>query len=276
MDFSLIERHPWWTAGIVVGGGVLLYVVLHRGSGSSSASTGVAYSGADPALANANASLQAATQQQQAQLQGLSIQAQAQLGLAAIGADVSKYSTRASQDVTDFQTAAQLQLGLGTLDTQYKMAALSAAQQMNTVNALVAAFRGPTAGAASGSAPGAVAPPAGAVYPAPYSTVTNPISQGVSQVSPSVAAPVNVPVYSTAPTDRAIIPGGTQLIPFPSYTPVGAWPNKAAIDYNQQLQIDWQNATLAANNNNNRNQCLANADQSRGQPNYGALVAACG
>ncbi len=282
MDFSLIEHHPWATAGIVLGGGVLLYFVLRRGSSSSDAQTGYyaapASGGAASTATDNTVALQ--TQQMNTYLAGLSLQGATQVNLASISADVAKYTTGLTAEVTDTQTAAQLDLGKSTLDAATKQAEINAGITSKYIDALVAVFTGSKNPA---------------VNPAPVTT-GNPI---VVQVQPSggytVTPPTGtggaVPIYTggtnpgTLPPGYSVIggpqpgdaplAGGTQLLPSPNYAQCSPW-DTACVMGNQQMGIDYQNALIGANNTNNRNQCLANAARNAGEPNYAALIAACG
>jgi hypothetical protein len=199
MDFSLIEDHPWITAGAVLGGGFLLYLVIHHQSSGGGGTTVVSTAGqapqVDPTVA---AQITAQQQQLQAQLAGLTIQGNTQIGLAQISAnvqtqtaqmtqDVTNKQTAAAQEVQDTTTAAQLQLGLGTLDAQVQGKQIDAAVQIANINAILAAF-GVSKANTVGSTP-----------------VSNSSGNPVQVIYPPTNVTVNAPTYST-PTPS--VPGG--------------------------------------------------------------------
>lgn len=299
MDFSLLEKHPYETGAIVLGGGFLLFLIMRRG-GSSTPAASVGYANAgDPNAAAYNAQ----AMQAQAAIQGLNIQGATQISLAQIGADVSRFSTSAGVDVTDNQTAAQLALGLGTLGAQVETTRISAGIQAKYIDAIVAAFRG--------TAPASVTP-------GPISTSTGGYSP-TSQITPAQSVSIPTPTYNTnAPgvggtnpgtnppgsswfcltghncdpvsgfdlTARlngdtqparitAPLAGGTLLAAYPNYETCDPR-DTACVMRNQGASINWENLTITNNDANNRNRCLANAEMSRGFANYGALVSACG
>jgi hypothetical protein len=282
MDFELIERHPWMTGGIVLGGGFLLYLLLrHRQASSATGQAAVAVAGGvDPQTAALQAQAAAQQTQMQGYISGLQIQGGTQVSLAQIGADVSKYTTGASADVANQQTAAQLALGVNTNAAIVAQSQINADVQMKSIDAIVAAFRGNQNPSVS---PG----------PVTYSTPGNPNPTG--QTLPQSPVNVSTPTYiSSNPALGAtnpgslppgsvvatpggpIVPGGQLLVPLPNYIPVGAWPDAQIVAKNQQTQVDWENATLQANAVNNKNQCIANANLSKGYANYDSLMAACG
>jgi len=266
MDFSLIERHPWATTGIVLGGGFLLYLVFRgRGGSGGSSAGGVVYTGADPASANANAALAAQAQSTQAGLSAIQLQGATQIQLASIGADLSKFQTAAAQEAQDRQTQAQYGVALGTIGGQVELANIQANVQMKIIDAIVNAFRGGSSAVNPGNVPTGT----------PYGVVSNPVPQVTSQITP----PIPVSISNGGSSDGGqfdIIPGGTQLVPYPNLVYQGAWPDANVVQANVNSVVDWQNKTLAANAANNRAQCLANAERSRGYANYDSLVAACG
>ncbi len=276
MDFSLIEHHPWATAGIVLGGGFVLYLVLRRGSsGQAATQTTYAAAAADPQTAQLQA--QAAAQQTQVQgyIAGLQLQGATQISLAQIGADLGKYQTAATVDVTDFQTAGQVQLGLATLDAATEQARINAGLQGKYIDAIVAAF----GGSANTANPATVANPI--VTPSSGSP-TNPTVQSAPPTYAYVPTPGGTQSYpvgsynpATIPPGSAPLPGGTELVPRPDYANCNPW-DVACVANNQAMNVSWENASVAAQSANNRNQCLANAQLSAGRDNYASLVAACG
>lgn len=142
MDFSYIHEHPWITAGAILGGGFVLYLILHkRSTAGTDAGSTVYYSGTtqqDP-----NAAAYAAQQQQtQAALAALSLQGQTQIGLANIGAGLQSQTVTASQEVQDRQIDAQKDLGMGTLGAQVQLAQIQANTQMSYIDAIIQAFTG--------------------------------------------------------------------------------------------------------------------------------------
>src|SRR5262249_18373358 len=146
---------------------------------------------------------------------------------------------------------------------QLELAKVDAGVQIATLDALVAAFRG---------SPTATQTPTIAPYNPNMPTVANPTSTITQTVA---AAPTN-PGTTYIPPAYTPGTGSGQLVPTPSYIPVGAWPNAADVYANQQTQITWENNTLAAQTAANHAQCLANASLSKGYGNYSSLVAACG
>jgi hypothetical protein len=180
MDFTLLHEHPWATVGVIAGGGLLLFIVFHRGSSGGTVASGPTYSGADPAtVASANA-LQAQQDQISGSVQGLTIQGQTQIALAQISAGSQNKNVDASQDVTNRQTAAQLQLGLGTLGAQVAITQIQADAQMSLISRLIGAFSGPgvTGGGTVAQNPGGYS--GTPVFNAPGNPVitANPIVQG--------------------------------------------------------------------------------------------------
>jgi hypothetical protein len=277
-----VREHPWLAALIILGGGFLLFLILRRrGSGSGGATGsgggGVYVAGPSDAATQADAQLQALQIQTQAQLQGIGVQSQTQLAMAQLGADVSKLNIAATAQSTDIGTAAQLQYGLATVNAQVALANIDATLQMHTIDAIVGAYQG-----------------SAATVPAPVSSAATPAPSIITQAGPMTPVTVTPPVYgnivkgvmppnfippggSMTPGGSVpdVIPGGTQLVPNYNVIPVGAWPNVADVNTNTQDQINWENQTVNANRENNRAQCFANAELSRGYPNYDSLIAAC-
>lgn len=263
MDFGLIERHPYMTGGIVLGGGFLLYLVF-RGRGGSSAP--VSYVGGATATDPNAAAIQAQQTQMQAYVTGLQLQGATQISLAQIGADVSRNNVAAAASVSNTQTAAELALGLGSQNAVVSQTRINADIQLRYIDAIVAAFTGHPSISPSPSGvptPGAINP---TFQPAPMQP-TYPSTPGGTGGS----APVNF--GGTNP--GTIIPGGQQLVP--SYSVPYCDPRDVAcVMHNQDLSISYYNSVNDAQARNNRNQCLANAELSRGRENYSALVSACG
>jgi hypothetical protein len=280
MDFELIERHPWATAGIVVVGGFVVYLIFRGGGSSAAAATspnGVAYypapAGTDPTAA----ALQAQQDQISAALSATNIQAQTQLGLATISAGVSNTNVAAQQDVTNKQTAAQLALGIGTLQAQVDLAQIQANSELDAIRAIAAAYGG---GSGSGSGGGISSIPT-----TPGGGTTNQIGPVVPVQIPSSfgAAPSpgitglgtldtgNYPVLAVG----APVLVNTPLEPAAAYTPVGAWPSASVVSSNTLQSVEQQNAGLESNNVNNFNACMASAALSQGKPNYDAIVGQC-
>ncbi len=207
MDFSLLHEHPWTTVAIIGGGGLILFIVLRGRGASSSGGQTIVNSGADPSVTAANSALSAQQDQIQGSLSGLSIQGQTQLALGQLAAGVQTHTIDASQDITNRQTAAQLQYGLGTLDAQVASEALSAGIQSKYIDALVAAFRGP--GVTGG---GGVAANVGGYNGTPIlNSPTNPVNQYIPMTQG-----VTYPAAGT---------GGTAPT---SPTPAGSWPSMAS------------------------------------------------
>lgn len=275
MDFSLIEKHPWVTTGIVFGGGFLLFLVMRsRSSTTAPAATGTSYVGVDPATAQLNAQTAAQASQSATYIQGLNIQGATQVSLAQIGADASKYSIGASAETVDTQTAAQLALGLGTLNAQVQTTAIGASVQMKYIDAIVAAFTG-------NSNPSISTPPVSTPVfgqPTPSSQTTPPVYVYV-QSPGGTGGTYPVAVGGTNPgtlaPGSAPLPGGTLLTPYPQYANCDPR-DVACVMGNGVVNVNWENSSVANNAQNNRNQCLANAAMSKGMPNYNALVSACG
>lgn len=278
-DFTLIHEHPWWTLGIVAGGGFVLYLILHKSSASSTDASGqVVYAGTsggvDPTVA-----AQIAAQQAQitGQVQGLALQGQTQVAVAQIGAGVQAQTITATQDVTNRQTDAQLQLGLGSIGGQVALAQIAAGVQMSYIDAIVQAFTGnhpitnptPTTTTPVGNDPGnpiqTVLPPQTTLpYPVPTGTGTGGVPLG-NQYPTSTY----VPSYQIPPD---ALP---QILPKPNpaiCSPFDASCIQGNIDQNAQFNQD-VTAQRAADNHA---LCLSNAAQSVGRPGYDAMVAACG
>jgi hypothetical protein len=275
MDFSLIKQHPWETAGIVLGGGVLLYIVLHRGSGNSSqgaatAPTYAASGGVDPQTAQLQLQAQVAQSQASTYLAGLQLQGATQISLAQIGADVTKSGYAYQGAAVDQQTSAQLALGIASLNAQTQQTQIDATLQTHYIDAIVAAFNGRN---------NTVATPTQTPTPVTQPTIPG----GSSQVPPVITTYVPTPsgtggsdpvnVGSTNP--GTVPPGGSLLIPYPHYENCDPR-DVACVARNQATNINWENADIAQNNANIHSQCLANAAMNLGKPNYAALVAACG
>jgi len=278
MDFELIERHPWATAGIIGLGALILYLVLKRGSSSASSDTsyqgGTTTVAADPNAAAASL----AQYQTQAQLQALGIQSQTQLGLATIQAGPN-YTVAQSADVQNTQTAAQLQaslaqisaqlqLGLNTQSAQVQLAQIQAQSQADALNAIAAAYGGTYANHTPTSATPIQSNP----------TVSGGTSNPVTSYSttPVVQQNLTAPTASTSNTGfTQPLPGGTLLVPYPNYASCDPR-DSTCVANNQSLNVQWVNNIATAQAANNRNQCLANAELSKGFANYSALVAACG
>lgn len=277
MDFGLIEKHPWATTGIVLGGGVLLFVVMRRGGSSSAAPAGYAAgsSGTDP-----NAAALAAQQNQTAAyLSSVQLQGATSISLAKIGADVSMFTTGKTADTINTQTAAQLALGLGTQNAVVRQTEINAGLQGRYIDAIIAAFTGH-------SSPVVVPQPIG--VPTPGST--NPTFQ--TDPRPTYVIPGD-PLYGSGngPSFGAVNPGtsfpgmpqpgdaprpgGSQLLP--SYSVPHCDPRDVScVMNNEATAIHYYESVNQAQSTNNRNQCLANAELSRGFANYGSLVSACG
>jgi hypothetical protein len=287
MDFSLIERHPWATTGIVLGGGFLLFLIFRRrgSSAQTAGATVVQSTGVDAATMQAELAAQAQANQIQGQLSGLTIQGGTQVQLATIASQVQQQTVAATQDVTNQQTAAQLQLGLGTIQGQVAQSQISADVQIAAINAIVGAYRGnngtnPVASIPSVATPNIPSTPVNTqtpVFPAMVSPPTYPVSNPVGG-NPSISTyPFNGNISAGNVVAGALpLAGGALLAPAPTYTPVGAWPDANVVAANQQTQINYENADLQANATNNRNQCLANAALSQGRPGYGSILSACG
>lgn len=261
MDFELVEHHPWITVGAIAGGGFLLFLVL-RGRGSGGGSGQVVYAGGgsqvDPSIA---ASVQAQQDQIQGSISGLSIQGQTQIALAQIGAGVQSQTVSATQDVTNRQTDAQLQLGLGTLGAQVASEQIAAGVQMKTIDAIVAAFRGNNP-----------------IYN-PTPTVSQPVWNATGNPITTNNAPDTVyvlpPSYNTGSNGGGIAWDSGYNVPRPNFATCDPR-DVACVANNQAMDIQYSNNLLGAQTANNKAQCLANAQLSVGKPNYAALVAACG
>jgi hypothetical protein len=273
-DFELIEKHPWVTVAAIGGGGLILYFLMRGGSSSGASATPVYQATSGAADPNADA-LTAQTQQINAQLQGESIQGNTQIALAQIGAGVQSQGITASADVTNNQTSAQLQLGMGTLGAQVATEQISAGVQMATIDAIVRAFTG------SNAAGNPITNPAPPVQTPVVNSTGNPISTYTQPNNVYVMPPAYQPgpgtsgVGSGGSTTSGIIPGGNTLVPVPNFATCDPR-DVACVNNNQQIDINYENQKLVTNASNNRAQCLANAQQNAGQPNYAALVAACG
>lgn len=115
-DLAFVKEHPYEIGGVVIAGGLVLFYLLSRGSGtiSAPASTGssdyAATLNADSQLAQVAAAAQVQTNQQQAQLQAAQIQAETQA-----------QSIQASVTTNNVNTAAQLAGVLGQISGQVQM-----------------------------------------------------------------------------------------------------------------------------------------------------------
>jgi hypothetical protein len=263
MDFQLIEDHPWITAAAVLVGGLVLYLILRgRGSSASSSPSGVTYYPAQQGTDPTAAALQANDTQAQTYLAGLNVQSATQIQLAGIQAGVAGLTVTAQQDVTNKQTAAQLALGLGTLQAQVDITAIQAQSELDAINAIARAYG---AGSGSSGSSGPVGVGSGIV-----STPTT-ITQPTTQITPPV--PVYLPPGGAPPggntTDTGsyplpqiggpVITGGTPLEPPASFIPVGAWPDVNVVNSNTLQSVEQENATVAANKINNFNACMRDA-----------------
>lgn len=284
------KEHPYLAGSLAIG--VFLLYLVWRGRSSAAAASGGAVYGPSDALQAAD--LQAGAQLQMAQI-GAGVQTgNTNAALAAnefaTSADVQKayyaaqnqlQTTLSSQEVSDALTAAQLQLGLanigGVLALSGKQGEVLTAPG-STIYGATAASIGATATQAQTQAQintAAAAIPA-ATYTPPVPVSIAPAGGGFQGYPglPQVAGytPVENPIIAAG----GVAPGGTPVVaPFP-VIPVGAWPNPVDVATNVQNQINYENAVLTAQAQNNRDQCLANAALSQGAPNYSQLVAACG
>lgn len=300
MDFSLIEKHPWITTGIVIGGGVILFLTLRGSGGQSAGGGGTSYVGVDPATANAQAAADVANTQAQTYLAGLQLQGATQISLAQIGAGVSTYGTGRTADTIDTQTAAQLALGLGSQNVQVQISQMQTNLQMRYLDAIIAALGGSPG--VTTSTPNSPSPTTTITPAYPVSVAPTPIGTGggsptyLGSVNPGSVPPGSSswycppghncdPVTGFDLTQRlnglpqnprlpAALPGGTQLVPTPGYATCDPR-DVACVMGNQTLNVGWENNSISANNTNNFNQCLINAEMSRGFGNYDSLVAAC-
>lgn len=283
MDFTLIKNHPWITAGSVLVGGFLLYLLFRRPS-SSGGSTGVVYAGgqSDPAATAANTQLalgQLGANVQMAQigagLQALQIQSDTALKAKTLDVATSLAGINAQQDITNRQTDATLQLGLGAQSSNVEALRIQAGAQRDLIDAIVGAYGGTptprTSVSPYGGSPGTMN---GTNYP---------------QVQGTVNQVPTVPLTSigTAPTggftQGQVIPGGTQLVPYPTYQSTPGNPyggcsplDASCVEANEALSNQWHLQTAQAQIDNNTNQCLSNADYGGRTPDeIAALKAAC-
>lgn len=280
MDFTLIKEHPWMTAGIVAAGAFVLYLALRKPASSSDQMTGGYYAGGGAVDNTATI----AQYQAQSQLALATLQSQTQLGLAQIAAgpnatvqtsaDVQNRQTDAQTQLGLAQIAAELNLGLNTQSSQIELARLQAGLQGRLIDALESAYGGhtptsPTPITNINTTP-PNGPPLGAGGPnLPQSYYSNLPVAPITVTTPGGGYPTNLP------TDGSILPGGSLLVPAPTYANCDPR-DVACVSRNQTASINWENANIAANAENNRRQCLANASLSAGFPNYASLVAACG
>jgi hypothetical protein len=275
MDFSIIERHPWATTGLVLGGGFVLFLVLKRGS-SSGSQTSSTYGGQseDPAVTQAGLALQAQQQQIQGSLSVATLQAQSQITLAQLGADLARFQTGASLQSDTNQTAASLTLGLSTLQAQLESKKIDAQVQMSTLDAIVAAFRGSSSPApTNNNTPTATQPQPTftTVTPPPTTNITIPTGTGGT----TPGATYGGLSFSNPYLDGSVATPGAPIIPGYS-VPYCDPRDVACVMNNQVIATNWQNAAMDAQATSSHNLCIANANRNVGQPNYAALVAACG
>jgi hypothetical protein len=276
-DFHYIHEHPWLTLGLVGGGGFVLYLILHRSSSSSDSSGQVVYAagasgGVDPTVA---AQLAAAQSQIQGNISMAALSGQTQVSLVQIGAGVQSQTVTATQDVTNRQTDAQLQLGLGSIGGQVALAQIQGAIQMKYIDAIIQAFTGhdpvtnptPTTTTPVGNSPGN---PINTVNP-PQVTLPYPVPTGTGGVPLANQYPTStyVPSYQIPPD---ALP---QILPQPNpsiCSPYDATCIQGNINQANQYNID-VTAQRAADNHA---LCLSNAAMNVGRPGYDAMVAACG
>jgi hypothetical protein len=228
MDFSLVERHPWMTAGIIGVGALLLYLYWSRSSNSSTStdtSTSTTYSGgypvstapADNTLALAQISANAQTTQLSAQLQGLQIQTAGQVQIAGMdqttqlrvaelnaGAHVGDTSAALAAQLATIN--AQLQLGTGSQQTQVDLAKLQSDVQLASINAIADAY-----GRAATSAPAQTQPNIIINIPAQQQAVT-PTASGTNP-SPTAINPAQQ--QAVTPTASGTNPSPTAINPAP-------------------------------------------------------------
>src|ERR1035437_2693958 len=104
MDFELIERHPWATAGIIGVGALLVYLYFRSRSSASASST--TYQGGYPVastaapdnqLAGLQIQANAQTNQLSTQLAAVGIQSNAQVQLGILAAQVQSQGIAATQ-----------------------------------------------------------------------------------------------------------------------------------------------------------------------------------
>lgn len=89
-DFKLIEEHPWYTAGIIAGGGLLLFLYWNSGSSGSVASSATVSSPySDPSVITAGINAATAQQQGNLQVQGQVNQLNAQVATDTIQANAA-------------------------------------------------------------------------------------------------------------------------------------------------------------------------------------------
>lgn len=270
MDFQLIEDHPWITAATVVVGGLVLYLILRgRGSSAAQSPSGVTYYPAQQGTDPTAAALQASQDQSAAQLSALNIQSAAQIQLAQIQAGVAGLQINAGQDVTNKQTAAQLALGIGTLQAQVDITAIQAQSELDAIHAIAAAYGGGSSGS-SGSSGGGSTGGVGSVIVSNPTTITQPTTQ-ITPPMPVYLPPGGAPPGSNT-TDTGsyplpqiggpVITGGTPLEPAAAFIPVGAWPDVNVVNYNTTQSVEQENATVQANKINNFNACMRDASLS--------------
>jgi hypothetical protein len=224
MDFALIEEHPWKTALIIGAGAVLLYMYFRRGS-SASADTTYQGGGYAPAATDPNAAAYNLQGQQiQASLAGLQIQTQGAIAIKQLDVGATTTGIAAQRDITAMQTAAalqaqmqqtaaELQLGLGSQQSTVDLARISAGVQLASIDAIERAYgmlNGPTG--PNNVTPGGV-----------------PINSPVYNVGGSPGSTATPPVYVTLPSPVVSVGSGGAIMPPANGTPVmtssGLWSN---------------------------------------------------
>jgi hypothetical protein len=288
-DFKIIKEHPWLTAGTVLIGGFLLYLLFRgRGSASAAPSGGVVTTTAsDPTATAANAQLQglqiqAGVQSQQigASLQAIALQTDATLKGKAIDAATNLASISASQDVASQQIAAQLQLGLGTQSSTVQLAQIQAQAQQNVIDAITQAYGG-TTGAKTATGTGTTS---GTGVVSPTVINNNPGIMAPQQVTGVNGTVTNIPTVNTVTNTSYLPPGDGWLIAHPA-TPqystdpgygAGCSPlDTACLDNNTTLANNFHLAVAVAQVDNNTAQCMLNAQNGRTPEEVASLQSQC-
>lgn len=249
MDFSVIEQHPWATAGIIGIGGLGLYLLLRgrSGGGSDGGGGGVTYvGGGQPS--DAAVAANAATTNAQLAVNAKVSEYSAAIEMAKISAGVSNYGTWAALAAQQGTTGAELTYGLSAQQTAIELARIDAGVQSQYIDKL--------------SGVSVATAPARQTLPTPETLVYQPIAQPIAVQAPAVT--VGGPV----------IPGGTQLVSLPDYADCSPWDSRCVAN-NGTLNTNYNLMVEEAQRTNNYNQCVSNAANANSPEQYAAVMAAC-
>ena len=202
-DFSLLKEHPYITGGVVIIGGLLVYVWYKNRSASVDSSGNTVAGAAQPTaldLANAQYGAQenlatiqanAQTNQLNAGLEVAQLEANTQTSAAQIGAQTSIAAISAQEEVLKAQYSTALQIQQSNNQTSIAMGQITAQTQTDLIDAILK-LNGATAPATTAIQPIQSAPPPASV---PTQTV---------QLSPVQVDCGLYPAYPGCPSAAAI------------------------------------------------------------------------